>query len=131
MGKLKPCPFCPKSELSYEFPVQKIGDVICDYCGASAHHKQLGDQLEQCEECLEVAGARADHAESKIAQLEKVVELACHRTITPCPALETFGKCPDCPGFYPEGLEGENEACTRGKMAHYMQKAKEATNGEA
>jgi hypothetical protein len=70
-----------------------------------------------------------DAQAAKIAQLEKAVELACHRTITPCPALETFGKCQDCPGFYPEGLEGENEACTRGKMAHYMQKAKEANNG--
>jgi hypothetical protein len=119
MKKLKPCPFCPKSELSYEFPVQKIGDVICDYCGASAHHKQWNTRP--------IEDAQA----AKIAQLEKALELACHKTITPCPAPETFKKCEGCPGFYVDDLEDENEACTRGKMSHYMQKAKEANNGEA
>ncbi|MHC4867712.1 MAG: hypothetical protein ACYTEX_26880 [Planctomycetota bacterium] len=66
-----------------------------------------------------------DAQTAKIAQLEKALELACHKTITPCPAPETFKKCEGCPGFYVDDLEDENEACTRGKMAHYMQKAKE------
>lgn len=51
--------------------------------------------------------------------LKTALWLALHRTIDPCPALP----CESCPGFYTEGSETEEEACTRGKVHHYMERA--------